>query len=268
MRKNLLVTLALSAALAVGAVAIANAASTTIRAGNLVLRFGGNVIPKKLPKKRLAPIALRAFGKIKTTDGTHPSAFREAVVDIDRNGRIDTRGAPICRGAQLEARNTRAARRVCRRAIVGGGSAHVEISFPEQQPIKVSSPLTIFNGPTRGRKTTMYVHSFITVPVPAAIVTTLTIRKIRKGRFGYRVVARVPVIAGGSGSALDFNFTIRKQFYRFRGRRHPYLAARCRDGKFVTKVIRSLFRNETNEPGVAARTVLRGNLVVPCRRGR
>lgn len=268
MRRNLLVTLALSAVLAVGVVAMANAASTTIRAGNLVLRFGGNVIPKKLPKKRLAPIALRAFGKINTIDGTHPSAFRETIVDIDKNGRIDTRGFPVCRGGQLEARNTRAARRVCGRAIVGTGSANVEISFPEQRPIKVPSPLTIFNGGTRGGKTTMYIHAFITVPVPAAIVTTLTIKNIRKGRFGYRVVAKVPVVAGGSGSAEDFSFTIQKRFARFKGRKHPYLSARCRDGKFVTKVRKSLFRNETNEPGVAAQTVLRGNLVVPCRRGR
>lgn len=268
MRRNLLVTLALSALLAVGAVSIANAASTTIRAGNLVLRVGGNVLPQKLPARRMAPIALRAFGNIRTVDGTHPSAFREAVVDIDRNGRINTRGVPVCRGGQLQARNTRAARRVCRRAIVGFGSANVQISFPEQRPIPVSSPLTIFNGPTRGRKTTMYIHSFITVPVPAAIVTTLTITKISKGRFGYRVVAKVPVIAGGSGSALTFNFTIRRQFFRFRGRPHPYLSARCRDGKFVTRVLRALFRNETSEPGVAPRTVLRGNLVVPCKRGR
>jgi hypothetical protein len=268
MRRNLLVTLALSALLVGGIAAIANAATTTIRAGNLVLRFGGDVLPRKLPPKRMAPIALRAFGNIRTVDGTHPSAFRETVVDLDRNGRIDTRGVPVCRGGRLEARNTRAARRVCRRAIVGFGSANVQIAFPEQRPIPVSSPLTIFNGPTRGRQTTMYIHSFITVPVPAAIVTTLTIRKISKGRFGYRVVAKVPTIAGGSGSALTFNFTIRRNFYRFKGRRHPYLSARCRDGKFVARVLRSLFRNETNEPGVAPRTILKGNLVVPCRRGR
>jgi hypothetical protein len=268
MRRNLLVTLALSAMLALGVAAIASAAGTTLRAGNLVLRFGGNVIPKKLPANRYAPIGLNAFGKIKTSDGTHPSAFREAIVDIDKNGFINARGAPVCRNGQLQARNTRAARRVCGRAIVGKGRANAEISFPEQRPIRVPSPLTIFNGGTRGKTTTMYVHAFITVPVPAAIVTSLTIKKVRKGRFGYRVVAKIPVIAGGSGSALDFSFTIQKKFFRFRGRAHPYLAARCRDGKFVTRVIKSLFRNETNEPGVAARTVLRGNLVVPCRRGR
>ncbi|MEX2448505.1 MAG: hypothetical protein WD404_07155 [Solirubrobacterales bacterium] len=268
MRRNLLVTLALSALLAIGVAAIASAAGTTLRAGNLVLRFGGNVVPKKLPKKRFAPVALNSFGKIRTADGSHPSAFREAIVDIDRNGRVNARGVPACRGGQLQARTTAAAKRVCRRAIVGSGSARVQISFPEQRPIRVNSPLLIFNGGGRGGKTTMYIHSFITVPVPAAIVTTLTIKKIRKGRFGNRVVARVPVIAGGSGSALSFNFTIRKKFFRFKGRAHPYLEARCPDGRFQTRVLKALFRNETREAGVQASTNLRGGLVVPCTRGR
>jgi hypothetical protein len=268
MRKNVLAALALSAVLAIGVAAIASAAGTTIRAGNLILRFGSNVAPRKLPGHRYAPIALHINGKIKTSDGTHPSAFREATVDIDKNGRIDTRGVPVCRGGQLEARDTKAAKRVCRRAIVGHGNAHVEISFPEQAPIKVASPLLIFNGGTKGKKTTMYIHSFITVPVPAAIVTTITIKKIQKGRFGYRTVAKVPVIAGGNGSALDFSFTIAKKFFSFKRRRHSYLEARCPDGHFQAKVRRSLFKNETREPGVAPQTVLKGGIVVPCKRGR
>jgi hypothetical protein len=268
MRKNVLAALALSVALAVGVAAIASAAGTTIRTGNLILRFGANVSPKKLPRHRYAPIALHINGKIKTVDGTHPSAFRETTVDIDKNGRINTRGVPVCRGGQLEARNTRAAKRVCSKAIVGRGSAHVEISFPEQKPIKVASPLLIFNGGTKGRKTTMYIHSFITIPVPAAIVTTITIKKIHKGRFGYRTVARVPMIAGGSGSALDFKFTIAKKFFRFKRRKHSYLEARCPDGHFQAKVRRSVFKNETREPGVAGQTVLKGGVIVPCKRGR
>jgi len=104
--------------------------------------------------------------------------------------------------------------------------------------------------------------------VPAAIVTTITIKKIRKGRFGYRTVARVPAIAGGSGSALDFSFTIAKKFFRFKRHKHSYLEARCPDGRFVAKVRRSVFKNETREPAVAPQTVLRGGIVVPCKRGR
>lgn len=268
MRRNMLVALALSAMLAVGVAAIASAASTTVRAGNLVLRFGGNVSPQKLPKKRFAPVALHASGKIKTSDGTHPSAFREALVDIDKNGRVNARGVPACRGSQLEARNTRAAKRVCGKALVGTGKANVQISFAEQQPIRVPSPLLIFNGGTKRGKTTMYIHSFITVPVPAAIVTTLTIKKVKKGRYGNRVIAKIPQIAGGSGSALDFRFTIEKKFFRFKRNKHPYLEARCPDGRFQTRILKTLFRNEAGEPGVAPRTVLKGNLIVPCKRGR
>lgn len=268
MRRNLLMVLALAAALAVGVAAYASAAGTTIRAGNLVLRFGSNVSPQKLPARRYAPIALNVFGNIKTTDGTHPSAFRETVVDIDKNGRVNTRGVPVCRSGQLQARDTKAAKRVCGRAIVGGGGAHVQIKFAEQNPIRVASPLLIFNGGTRRGTTTMFIHSFITVPVPAAIVTTLKIKNIRKGRFGQRVVAKVPRIVGGAGSALDFKFTIRRKFFRFKRGRHAYLEARCPDGRFQARVLRAIFRNETRVPGVGAQTVLNGGLVVPCRRGR
>jgi hypothetical protein len=267
-RRNLLAAIAIGAVLAIGGASIASAASTTIRAGNLILRFGANVSPKKLPKRKNAPVALHIRGKISTSDGTHPSAFRETTVEIDKNGRIDARGVPICKGGQLQARDTKAAKRVCRKAIVGHGNAHVEIAFPEQKPIKVASPLLIFNGGTKRGKTTMYIHSFITVPVPAAIVTTITVKKIRKGRLGYRTVAKVPQIAGGNGSALDFKFTIAKKLFRFKREKHSYLEARCPDGKFVAKVRRSVFKNETRTPGVASQTVLKGGIVVPCKRGR
>jgi hypothetical protein len=264
MRRNLLVALALSVMLALAGATVAAATSTTVRAGNLVVTFGSNVAPKKLPRRQPAPIALSVSGKIRTTDGTHPSAFREAIADIDRNGSIDTRGIPVCKGGQLQARDTKAAKRVCGRALVGNGSAHVDIAFPEQPSIKVASPLLIFNGGTRGGKTTLYVHSFITVPVPAAIVTTITIKKIHKGRFGYHMVARVPVIVGGSGSALDFKFTIKKKFFRFKRRKHSLLSAKCPDGRFKAKILKALFRNEAHVPGVAPQTVLKSGLVVPC----
>jgi hypothetical protein len=264
MRKNLAVAIALIAAMALGGATIATATSTTVRAGNLVLTFGSSVSPQKLPRKRLAPIALHVNGKIKTSDGAHPSAFREAIVEIDKNGEINTRGIPVCKSSQLQAQDTKSAKKVCGKALVGNGSAHVEIAFPEQTPIRVASPLLIFNGGTKGGKTTMYIHSFITVPVPAAIVTTLTIKKIHKGRFGYRTIAKVPVIVGGSGSATDFRFTIQKKFFRFKHRKHSLLSARCADGHFKARVLKALFRNEARTPGVPAQTVLKSSLVVPC----
>lgn len=263
MRKKLVLTLAASAVLALGVATVANAVTTTLRAGNLILKFSGDVSPKALPKTKLAPIGLTSSGSVTTTDGTHPSAFREAVVEIDKNGTLNTTGVPVCTGSQLEARDTKGAKAACGDAQVGSGSAKAEIAFEEQKPLTVSSPLLIFNGGTKGGKTTMFIHTYITVPVPAAIVTTLEVKKISKGPYGYEVVAKVPQIVGGNGSALSFNFKLDHKF-TYKGKKQSYLNAKCPTGSFKAKATKILFKNETNVAGVAPTTELVGGIVVPC----
>ncbi len=259
-----MIVLALSAMLALGVAAIAGAASTRIRAGNLVLTFGGTSIPKKLPRRHYAPAKTLIFGKIATSDGTHPSALRESVVNIDKDVRVDPRGLPVCKPGQLEARDTRAAKRVCGKTTIGTGVAHAEIAFPEQAPIKVTSPITVFNGGGNARRSKILIHTFLTVPVPAAIVTQVTIKK--KGS-GVNATAKIPVIAGGSGSVLDFRFKLGRTF-RFRGQKKSWAMARCPDGVFKVKTPKTVFKNEARTPGVGAQTVLRGGLAVPCKPGR
>jgi hypothetical protein len=260
MRRKLMLALALGAVLSLGVAAIASAVSTTLRAGNLVVTFGGTISPKQLPKSKYVPITSNIFGKISTTDGTHPSAFRETEFDIDKDVKVNVKGYPSCKGGQLEARDTKAALKACGNSVLGKGSADVEIAFPEQKPIKVHSPLTIFNGGEKGGKITLYFHIFITVPAPTAVVTTVTIT--RKGS-GIHSVAKVPVVAGGSGSGLDFSFQIGKTF-SYKGKKVGYLEARCPDGVFKATVNKVLFKNEANTPGVAAQTLLKGSLAVPC----
>jgi hypothetical protein len=259
MRRKLMTALALSAVLAIGVAAIASATQTTLVAGNLKVTFGGTVSPKALPKSQYTPITSKIFGKIQTTDGTHPSAFREAVVDIDKDLKINVKGYPVCKGGQLEARDTKAAMKVCGKTVLGNGTSHVEIAFPEQKPIVVTSPLTIFNGGEKGGKVTLYFHIFLTVPVPAAVVTTVTIQ--RKGS-GIHSIAKVPVVAGGSGSALDFSFKIGKT-YSYKGQKVGYIEAKCPDGVFKTKAS-AVFKNEAHVAGVAAVTKPKGSLAVPC----
>lgn len=260
MRRNVQVALVLSVAMALGGVAIANAAKTTIIVGNLKLTFGGSIVPKALPKSTYAPVTANIEGKIATTDGTHPSAFRETEVDVDKDIKVSVKGLPVCKPSQLEAQDTAAAKKVCGATTLGSGIAHAEIAFPEQKPIVVSSPITVFNGGEKGGKVTLLIHTFLTVPVPAAIVTQVTIQ--RKGS-GLHSVAKIPVIAGGSGSVLDFKFKLGRT-YSYKGKRVGYLEARCPDGTFKVTVPKSVFKNEARIPGVAATTVLKGNLAIPC----
>ena len=255
-----MLALALAAVLSLGVVAIASAVTTTLRAGNLIVTFGGTVSPKSLPKSKYVPVSSNIFGKIKTSDGTHPSAFRETEFDIDKDIKINVKGYPTCKGGQLEARDTKAALKACGTTVLGEGDADVEIAFPEQNPIKVHSPLTIFNGGEKGGKVTLYFHIFITVPAPTAVVTTVTIS--RKGT-GIHSVAKVPVVAGGSGSALDFSFKIGKT-YSYKGKKIGYFEAKCPDGVFKASVKKVLFKNEAHTPDVASSTSLKGALAVPC----
>jgi hypothetical protein len=261
MRRNLLLALAIAALLTAGFATVATATKVTSHVGDLVLTFGGSTSPKKLPRTTYTPITSTIFGKITTDDGTHPSAFRETTVDIDKDVKVNVKGYPTCTEQQLTARNTPAALKVCGSAVVGKGIAHAEIKFPEQEPIPVTSPITIFNGGEKGGKVTLLIHTFITVPAPTAIVTTVTIT--RKGS-GLHTVARIPVIAGGSGSVLDFSFKLGKT-YSYKGKKVGYAEARCPDGLFKVSVPKTIFKNEAKIPDVPAQTVLSNvRLAIPC----
>lgn len=260
MRKQVIRTVVLGTLAAVSLAALASAASFKVKSGKLEVTLGGTVSPSKLPKGQLAPVKTNIVGKIETSDNSHPPALREVVVDIDKDAAIDSTGLPICKPGQLEAQNTANAKKVCGAAIVGSGLAHAEIKFPEQEPIIVTSPITVFNGGTSGGKTKLLIHTFITVPVPAAIVTKVVVSK--KGA-GLRSVARIPVIAGGSGSALDFKFKLGRN-YTHKGKKRSLLAAKCPDGKFKVSSPKILFKNEAATPGFPAQTVLKGSVLVPC----
>jgi hypothetical protein len=227
MRKRLITTLALAAALTVGIASIAGAFSTTV--GNLILTGNAHFSPKKLPKNKLAPLTLTIQGGVKTTDGSHPPALRELVVETDKNGTINAKGLPKCTAGKLNSRDTKAAIKACPNAIVGEGKTDVEIEFAEQAPIVAHSKLIAFNGGVKGGVTTIYVHAFLTVPVPAAVVTTVKVSKIHNGRYGTKSVASIPVIAGGSGSPISFNLKIGRKF-TYKHKKQSYLLAKCPDG--------------------------------------
>ena len=232
MRKYLLLTTALAALIAVSLAGLASAGNKpqTVKAGNIEFTFNGGFSPSKLPKKKLAPITLSASGKIATLNGEHPPALKEVLVETDKNGAVTTVGYPKCTSGKLQSQDTKHAEAICKSAIIGSGTTNVEIKFPEQNPIPVSSKLIVFNGGTAGGVTTFFIHAYITVPTPAAIVTTVKIKKVHKGRYGLESVASIPKIAGGSGSVTSFSLTIGKK-YTYKGKKMSVLTAKCPDGK-------------------------------------
>jgi hypothetical protein len=247
MRKYLMLTMALAALIAVSLVGVATGANTpvVVQQGNLKFTFNGGFSPSTLPKKKMAPISLIASGKIETLDGTHPPALKEAIIETDKNGAINTKGIPVCTSGKLQARDTKAAEKVCGKSIIGTGQTTVEVQFPEQRPIDVDSKLLVLNGGTSGGKTTLYIHAFFSAPVTGAIVTTVKIKKVKNGRYGLKSVATIPKIANGNGSVKTFSLTINKP--------KGVLTAKCPDGKLQANAT-SIFSDGTRASAAIIRT--------------
>jgi hypothetical protein len=203
-------------------------------AGNICITDDGGIAPSKLPKRGKAPITARLLGEIETRDGTHPPPVQSLELDIDRTLGIDAVGLPTCKVAKLQSRSTAAARRACGSAIVGSGSAEVEVEFPEQKPFRSTGPIVLFNGGVRGRTTSLLLHAYVDVPAPTAIVTKVTVTRVNRGRFGLHIAAKIPRIAGGSGSVTMFELRAGRKFTH-KGEKKSFLTAGCPTGTWLTK---------------------------------
>jgi hypothetical protein len=203
-------------------------------AGNICVTDDGGIAPSKLPRQGKVPVTARLNGEIETRDGTHPPALQSIDLEIDKTIGVDAVGLPTCRASQLQARNTVDAKQACGSAIVGSGAAEVEVEFPEQKPFRSSGPLVLFNGGVQGRTTTVFLHAYVDVPAPTAIVVKATITRIHRGRFGLQIAAKVPRIAGGSGSVTMFDLKVGRKF-TYKGQKKSFLVAGCPTGIWVTK---------------------------------
>ncbi len=234
MDKNLLRVIVIGSALALVLTTTALAKREVVRVGNLFLADNGGISPSKLPRGKQAPISAHIHGEIGTTDGSHPPAVKTIAVDFDKTIRVNAKGLAACPMGRLEARPTKAAKQACRDAIVGTGAGEVEVAFPEQAPLTAKGPIAIFNGGVRRGTTVLFIHTYVAIPAPTAVVVRVEISRIHRGHFGLHALARIPAIAGGAGSATDFELTLGRT-YAYRGRKQSYLTASCPTGSYFTE---------------------------------
>lgn len=253
-RRSIAVALVLALGVAASAVAGPRLQKIELRAGNLVLVGRGGFAPEALPEHRNAPIILFGAGHVATVDGELPPVLEKVIAEFDRHGAVDTTGLGVCTTGKLLATTVAQARRVCADAIVGEGVGRGVVKFPEQAPIPISSPLTLFNGPKQHGLDTVIGHGYLSIPVPTTYVVPIVIERIRNGVYGYRVNVKIPPIAGGYGIPLSAKGKIGRE-WQFKGQRHSYLNARCEVGHLQAKG-HFFFKDGTQ---------LTGSIVRPCR---
>jgi hypothetical protein len=250
--RRLAVALAALLLVAASALAVREVTKIRLQAGNIVVVGEGGFAPKALPKNVDAPIELFGKGHLDTVDGNLPPILETLEFEFDKHGSVDTTGLPKCSSGKLQATTVSQARKLCPGAIVGKGEGSAVVAFPEQAPIKVSSPITIFNGPRIGGDPSVLAHAYLTVPAPTTFIVPVRIETIHRGRYGYRVEARIPKIAGGAGVPTAGSIRINRK-WTFKGKKHSFVNARCADGR-LQAIGKFDFKDGTNLKGTFVST--------------
>lgn len=243
MRLRLLVT-GLLVALALLGVAISQA--EVIQRDGLRVKFNAGFDPHVLPRDRPAPVRIHVQGSVATTDGSHPPPLSWLEVELNRNGRLTTKGLPVCSARVLQSTTTTQARTRCRRAVVGRGAFRAEVELGGE--VSARGKIIAFNSRIHGSPA-LLLHFFARAPVRFTLVVPLKISHRGRGEFGTLLRTRVPRLAAGLGSVTRFDLTLGRRYSAGGGRR-SYLSASCSAPRGLRRAVfpfaRARFRFESH----------------------
>lgn len=208
--------------------------ATVQKSGGLLVRFDAEFSPHSLPRQTPAPIAVTIKGAISTSDGSHPPPLKWLEVELNRHGRLYTKGLPSCSPSLLQSTSTAEANARCGAALVGRGSFAADVVLGTTKPVAANGKILAFNG-RRAGKPALLLHFFGGAPVRFTLVVPLRIGHRHDGEFGSVLRARIPKLANGFGSITQINLSLERR-WSFAGKRRSYLSAACSAPPGFTKV--------------------------------
>jgi hypothetical protein len=215
--------LALSAALCLALAGIARA--EVEQEGTLRVSFNGKIAPHQLPRLGAAPVTVSLSGDISTTDGSTPPQLRTITMAINRHGRLDATGLPICHLHQIQPASTAEAREACPRSLVGSGFFEANVALPEQSPFPSSGKVLAFNGTLHG-KPVIFAHIYGPEPLPTSFTLPFVIGRRASGTYSTVLLARLPRVAAQWGYVSGLSLKLWRR-YSYGGRARSYLSAGC-----------------------------------------
>ncbi len=210
------------AAIFLFAVSLANA--ELVERGNLFVKFEGGIAPTKLPRQANAPISVRVDGTVRTLSGEQPPALRFISIAINRGGRIETKGLPVCERSSVDAASSAQALEACGPALVGEGRYLAGVAFPEQDAFPLSGKVLAFNAKVDGQRAIL-AHVYGANPFPNSRTFVFRIRKTQ-GTFGTLLSAALPAELNRNGYLKRIVLNLHRD-YVYRGRERSYLSASC-----------------------------------------
>jgi hypothetical protein len=193
--------------------------------GNLRVTVKGKLAPRRLPRRGAAPIAVTVSGKVSTTDRTPPPQLKTLRIELNRNGRLDHTGLPLCPYARLQPASSDRALAACRSALVGKGSFTADVTLGGDETYVSSGRLLVFNGRRQGKRV-LFGHLYAARPFASSFVIVFAIQKLRGGTYGAALSAALPAALGSWGNLTGLEMTLSRR-YSYKHRLHSYISSGC-----------------------------------------
>jgi DNA-binding beta-propeller fold protein YncE len=211
------------------------AQAVVVQRGGVRVSFDGRLAPRSLPRDRSAPVRVAVSTKIVPTDeGADPPQLRALSIAINRYGRFDTKGLPICEESEIQPATNANALAACREALVGAGSFSASVLLNQQAPFPAEGKVYAFNGRHNGRPAIL-AHVYGKRPVPTSFTLPFEL-KPTKGTYGTVLRATLPHVTGDSGYITGLSMNLGRNF-SYRGERRSYLSASCPAPKGVGSAV-------------------------------
>jgi len=201
------------------------ATAVQVQEGNLRVSFFTQLQPYRLPRAKTAPIAVFLVGRVGSTDGSTPPQLQRLDIEVNRHGRLDYEGLPVCHISQIRAVSSGQALNSCGNALVGSGHFWASVVFAENRPYRTTGRLLAFNG-RRAGKPVLLAQIYTTQPFPSSFVVVFAIHHISRGQYSTELTASLPQSLGNWGFVNRIKMTMRRKFH-FRGQPHSYFEAGC-----------------------------------------
>jgi hypothetical protein len=200
------------------------AQAEVVQRDNLRVTFEGALTPHTLPRTGTAPVRVSVATKVASTDGADPPQLRRISIAINRNGRFEPQGLPVCPLRAIQPSTTADALAACRSSLVGEGNFSASVLFTQQAPFPSAGKVYAFNSTIHGRPAIL-AHVFGTEPVPTSFTLPFELLP-SKGTFGTVLRASLPQVTGNSSYITGLSLNLGRNFTAG-GKRRSYLSAGC-----------------------------------------
>jgi hypothetical protein len=203
------------------AASIAGAAAETIQRSGVRVAFDGKITPTRLPRAGSAPVEVAVATKI-SSNSRRPPQLTRIQVAINRYGRLDPTGLPVCELSEIQPATTEKALEACPGSKVGEGTFSATAALSKKVTFPTSGKLIAFNGTYKGRPAIL-AHVYGTDPLPTSFTLPFTIGA-SKGTFGTTLTASIPAAEGNFITGIEL--TLHRTF-TYRGKVRSYASAGC-----------------------------------------